>query len=121
MFLFKIMVAKVCRRTHATLRCMGGLHVYAPKYAYRTNLLPTRLLLLQHNPEAFCNCYPDLPIFYLFLAFYCCILDIGGERHYLGDQMSGYLSMVSYLSCYKRPFSLKLKAYLLHALLDFFY
>ena len=25
MFLFKIMVAKVCRRTHATLRCMGGL------------------------------------------------------------------------------------------------
>ena len=25
MFLFKIMVAKVFRRNHATLRCMGGL------------------------------------------------------------------------------------------------
>ena len=28
--------------------------------------------------------------------------------------------MVSYLSCYKRLFSLKLKAHFLHALLDFF-
>ena len=78
------------------------------------------LLLLQRNPEAFCNCYQDLPKFYLFLAFYCCILDIGGERHYLGGQMSGCLSMVSYLSCYKRLFSLKLKAHFLHALLYLF-
>ena len=27
MFRFKIMVAKVFRRNHATLRCMGGLHI----------------------------------------------------------------------------------------------
>ena len=78
------------------------------------------LLLLQRNPEAFCNCYQDLPIFYLFLAFYCCILDIGGERHSLGDQMSGCLSMVSYLSCYKRPISLKLKPHFFHTLPDLF-
>ena len=62
----------------------------------------------------------DLPIFYLFLAFYCCILDIGGERYYQEGLMSGCLSMVSYLSCYKTPFSLKLKAHFLHALLDLF-
>ena len=36
MFLFKIMVAKVFRRNHATLRCMGGLLIILLLIAFLT-------------------------------------------------------------------------------------